>query len=328
MRMLRSVVAVFLFCVLLSVPGHALVPVIDSTSLGQLVESVSTLARQVQQLRGVLNGVERLGEMVGRNELTRSFKAEIVGALEGAGAPMSEISQLARGGRGVADQILGGLAGGTVGAGRVSELLEKAGVSSQAVALVRARLTEGLGSDSGAAQLAIQGVIDAVRAEGVSEASIAGVLRELGGVAGSRQSPSVSYGEARRYARDMFFVDGDVASSTDVDEAFMRRSAAVQVERNAHLRAGALDAWALAAVTHNMVAEQPRRHDALEKQLREAESLREDVAVLIAATMESAHARIAQNELAAQALKLQAMNIMSSAPVVLDEGARRLIAGQ
>jgi len=236
----------FTLLLLLAGAATAAVSVIDRRALVRLTDTVDSLDRQITQLTTIIEGIDLLNDLTGREDPVVEYRTQLAESLEEAGDPAATL---------IADY-------------------------HERLAYLAADETD-------------QG------------------------------EPFADVDSARAYALDYFFVPYQ-----DTDEAIkaVDRGAIAQRNRLTALAITSVNAWSLGAVTHNALGAQTERHNALAQGFQDTASLREEVSVLTAATLEAIDAQLLHNTLYATQLELQAMTAITASPPVLDEATTAILS--
>ena len=246
-----------------AIPANA-VPVFDALSYSQLISTVTTLARQVQQLTQIQNNLTGLTELIGLEEQVAWFKQNL----------------------------------------------------AQKLKLSINRFTPKLN------HFAPPLPQFQVRIEGATmrPASTAVLVQAN---PGNRPTANLrTFDEARNYAIDHLFIEAD---ATDRSRVVAQAQRTFEL-RNTITQMSAIDAWASSIATQSAVEEQSEA-SAMAGALGDAGSLREDIAVLTGAVLESNRTLLMLNHLAAQDLRIGALNTIQNAPVTIDADTHRALQG-
>ena len=258
---------------------RAIVPTIDVAAIGQLVDGITTMSRQTEQLAGIGNQLGKVTEIMGALEEVQSFKSDMLGKLEGM-VPDTDAFQ-------VLDEFnpVGG--GGGDGAG-----------------------DGGDGTDHGAGG----------QAPDPKEDTHIGATPRFD-----------TEEESREWLMERYFVSDEVgagptgagAAGTGVLPVELAREA-----RQADLRAQAARSYVVAAATEKAWESDHEQLKAMRDELGNADSLREEVALLVQATLKQARTAAYGNRIEAERLRLEAMGTLAQGDVLVDEKSFRALKGE
>ena len=136
-----------------------------------------------------------------------------------------------------------------------------------------------------------------------------------------------THDDAKTWLREHYFViaekddaigDGSVSGGENfLSAAAHAKRRAIADRRQMLAQAAAVDAWALGALAQNGLVKYLEHEEKIAEQLEAATSLRAELAVGIAATVDAVQAEVASVVLSAARLELEALTILSQSPAIL-----------
>ena len=318
--------------------AKATVPTIDFAQIGQMIENIATVARQVTMIAAMVMQLGNLQDLIGEVDAVAAFKDSLKPSQNAVRSKMRDMirnSYVVKELPGGDDSIIlwdDGTTPEDPGGATYTEAGEEAvrawsvpvtwmqtGLKPPEDALDLGRGIDGmiLGAPVELRKMRLETM---ATAEGDDD-------HRIGAGAIERDMPFPSYEAARKFALERYFVKSE--------EMLLDRSAAeirlesleTKAERENALRAASLDAWAISAMGQNALVVNEVARFQIEEELGRAKSLREDLTVMVHAILEGARVQSSANTLAAMQLEIDALQGLMGSPVAVGERTWKLLGG-